>query len=380
MPATKPDPMTLLQNQWYRAVLTGLSADPASAQLRQPMTLIPGMDTALWACQDVVPPLSLTHNTVTTPSGRFFDEYARVIEALRFPPSTFAHDVGVEVDRRWTAFLHRLRPTPTENQLPDIFFDWAMLNAPEAARIGSADLQLIAQQDATKAALAPYRGPSAKPVDFRGGAADLAKALAQARAATITLESDTGPADVSGSWTHGVNDGVDGLWTGSGTGSELSIRFAASTVRVTTTVRACVTWTSTPTDWYDSAWLNTVYADPTSPLWPVESGPRWPEMFGPHGRLRQAISSLLVVDGIIAVVTADPGFDVAAQRAIAAHAAAGLWPCYLPDSAHAANTVSFDAKGALRIETTSQPYTPLVLGANVLDIGRYLGHSATAIR
>lgn len=380
MLATKPDPMTLLQNKWYRAVLAGLGADPASAQLRQPMALIANADAALWACQDVVPPDSLTHNTVTTPIARFFSAYASVVDALRFPPSTFQHDVGPAVYLAWTAYLRGLRPTPTENQLSDVFFDWAMLNAPEAARIGAADLQLIAQQDATRAALAPYRGPSARPVDFSGGAAELAQVLARSTGVRITLDSDTTPADVSGTWTHGRDTGADGLWTGSGSASELSERFAASGVRVSATMRASVTWTATPGAWYDSATLNLVYSDPTSPLWPVDSGPRWPEMFGPHGRLRLAVGSLLVVDGITVVVSADAAFDAAARQEITAKAAAGLWPCYLPDGAHVANAISFDANGTTRIETTSMPGAPLVLGANVLDIGRYLGHAGTAVR
>jgi len=84
-------------------------------------------------------------------------------------------------------------------------------------------------------------------------------------------------------------------------------------------------------------------------------------------------ASLAVVDGVDATITSGAAFNAADQQAIRARAPLGLWPFYAPSGGAVANEVSFDASGRMTARTTIRRGSPVVLGANVLGISRYLG-------
>ena len=92
--------------------------------------------------------------------------------------------------------------------------------------------------------------------------------------------------------------------------------------------------------------------------------------------MTRIIGSLVVVDGINATIRSSAGYKEDDQSAVLQNAASGLWPFYIPDAAVARNDVRFDARGGMVIRTVTEPGKPLMLGANVLGIGRYLGRDA----
>jgi hypothetical protein len=374
MKRARLDPMTELQNQWYNALVTGLLADPSVAQLIQPAPLLAPSDSSLWAYENLIPPASLTFNTQMTSSARFFREYASAVDGLKFPESAFEQDIGPIVYQQWTDHISQVHPPPAPGELPDLFFEWALLNAPEVAHIGASDLRWMYQISTAQEALKPYEDPNAKPADFSGTFEKLLQMLQASGSTQFSFDSSRATSDVSNSWTNGANTTFYGLWVGSNSTSMLSAKFARSKVTVTARLRYTV-WISVPGAWYSSFLLNLAYSNKSSPPWPQNESPTWDEIFGPQGSMQRLIGWLLVADGLDVTVESDAIYSDRDQRVITSNALNGLWPFFVPSSGgFATNSVTFDETGAMRIEFFTEPQNPIVIGANVLGIARYLGH------
>jgi hypothetical protein len=372
MPA--PDPMTDLQNRWYNGLVGGLLADSSVAQLIQPSPLLAQADPSLWFYQNLIPPASLTFNTSTVNSARFFDEYAAVIQALQLPQDQLEQDVGASVFQQWATHLNQIQPPPTADQLPDLFFDWALINAPAVANIGRSDLNLALTFSTARDALKDYVGPNSKPIDFVGGFQDVVSTLQQVGNTQFTFDSSEASDDVSQTWTHGANMSFGGLWTDNSSNSQLSLKFARSKVTVDALFRHTV-WISTPGPWYSSFMLNLAFSMNSSPPWPQPGSPTWDEIFGAHGSMQRLIGALLVADSLNVTVRSDAVYSDLDQQAIIENASHGLWPFFVPDEDSLANNVvRFDGAGTMRAEVTSAGGMPIVIGANVLGIPHYLGH------
>lgn len=371
--STALDPMTDLQNRWYNRLASELLADPSVAQLIQPSPLLEQEDTSLWPYENLIPPESLTFNTRMTNSARFFEEYAAVIQALQFPQDAFEKDIGTSVYQQWTVHLSQIQPPPTEDQLPGLFFEWALFNAPNVANIGQSDLNLMLTISAAKDALEPYLGSQANPADFTGSFQDLVNTLQQAGSTQFIFDSSRASNDVSQTWTNGANANFYGLLSRSDGNSQLTVKFARSNVTVNVSLRYAV-WVSMPGSWYSSFMLSLALNNKLSPPWPQTGPPTWDEIFGTQGSMPRLIGSLLVADELNVVVKSDAiysGFD---QRIVVENALNGLWPFFVPDNDRLThNAVTFDNAGTMRVETSTAPGMPVVIGANVLDIARYLG-------
>jgi len=85
-------------------------------------------------------------------------------------------------------------------------------------------------------------------------------------------------------------------------------------------------------------------------------------------------ASLVIVDGLSATIASDAIYSNSDQDTVRGEAANGLWPFYLASSDVASNEVTFGEASGMKIETTTQPGHPIVLGANVLGVARFLGH------
>lgn len=373
-PAPGIDLMITLQNRWYNGLLGNLPLSPQMFQISRPAAPLSASDAALWACQNVNPPASLTFDRSAAASLSFFDDYAAVAIEMQFPECDFAQDIGEANAKAWTTYLATVQPPPTPDQLPLLFQSWAIMYAPGVVEVGVADLTEMALIGDGQQALAPYLGPHARPADFLGTWSDLLRTLNASSGASVAFDSRTASPDVKSTWTGGQDQGVCGLWTGSDRASRPSRRFAASRVTVNARFKSSTVWTSTPGPWYDSSLLHTAWSNQASPPWPANPDPTWSEVFGPEGSLLRRISALVVVDGVDAVITSDTAYDSITQQRIQQNADKGLWPFYAPSGGAVSNTVTFGQTG-MRIETSMQPGHPVVLGENVIGIGRYLGES-----
>lgn len=212
-------------------------------------------------------------------------------------------------------------------------------------------------------ALVTARHPVA-PAEFHGTVDGLLALLALSLGTVFEFDSVTTSADVGGAWAAAADPPVFGLWPGLDDAHPVNVAFAASAVTVAGACDSYAVWTAVPGDWYDSATLNAFYTAATSQ--------EWDEFFGVDGRLARAIGSLLVLDGVRLTVTSDVRLTTAQRELVAAHVADGTWPLFAAGGV-AENAVGFTEQG-MTLTTTVPAGHPLVLGYNVLGIGRYLGH------
>lgn len=376
MPSISLEPMTVLQNCWYNGLVAELHLDPNMFQIRQPLLPMSHSDQDLWAHQDVIPPMSLTFNTSIYNSYLFSDEYISVISELQYPVDNFRQDIGEDVYQKWLAYLKQINPSPPKSQLPGLFRQWSILNAPSVMSAGVSALSKMALISAAQQGLLPYQGPNAKPIDFTGTYDQLLQILGNSSGRSFSFESNSTSKDVGHTWSGGNNVGLDGLWAGSCSTSRLSRRFALSKVTVSVEFKSYTVWTSTPGSWYNSSLLNTAYSSQKTPPWPLKANPTWEEVFGHDGSMQRLIASMVVVDEINATVTSDVSYCKTDQQTIHRNASKGLWPFYAPtNSGTVTNEVNFDNTLGMKIETVTQPGNPLVIGNNVLAIAQYLGHA-----
>jgi hypothetical protein len=366
--------MTTLQNRWYRCLVAQLGADASTAQIIQPCPPIEHSDEGLWLYPGLLAPESLTFNTRIANRGLFFHEYAAVASELVFPADDLQRDIGADVYALWQIYLSQQNPPPSPDQLPRLFQDWAAIYAPDVVNTGVSDLLQMALIADARQALQPYIGSHAQAVDFGTGFGQLQQLLQNTPEVQLSFESSTAPADVSQSWTGGLNTDLYGLWSGYQKTARLSRRFAASQVKVTVRAHHYLVWTASPGAWYNSSLLNNAYANHGSPPWPAEANPTWDDAFGPDGSLARVIASLLLMDGLYVHVTSDAAYAALDQQTLLSEAAHGFWPFFIPDqNGRASTTVTFDRAARLSIDTITRPGNPVVIGANVLDIARYLG-------
>jgi hypothetical protein len=363
--------MSKLDKGWFNCLITGLQLDPGQFQSRRPAAL-PQSDTTLWVCEDLVPPLSLVFDT-TGDVRRFSDQYELLVTGLAQPEDRFRRDIGEDVYRRWSAHLRQL-PPPTPHQLPALFRKWAILHAPEALQIGVSRLVQASHTVGRLHQSAAYKGVAARVFDFAGSMDDLIELGRNSSEGEFMFDSLDVNGDVTGTWAAGYGLGQQGLWMGSSPDDEPSASFAAAAVRVHVQFRSYVVWAVTPGAWYDSSFLNLVFSDSGSPPWPARGDINWQQFFGPSGSLRRLVAALVVLDGVDVTVVAEVSFDAGDQDRIRQASTSGLWPFYITSSgADAINNVRFGK--TMTIETRVQRQRPVVIGDNVLDVARYLGHA-----
>jgi len=369
---TPQSQMCMLQGRWYQRLVECLQQTPSMFQLTQAGQALTS-DEHLWSYLNIVPPRALTFNEVLRRAEKFFDEYAAIIGQINFPESQFASDIGQANYVAWTAYLNQLSPVPTPQQLPGLFQNWAMRHgAANVVSQGVADLTQMAMIATAKQALEPYQGSNPRPVDYAGSLSEVNRLLSDSPAGLVVFD-DGIEVNATPAWAGDNDDGIFGLWSGSDPRSRISQRFAQAQVSVQAKLGSYALWTAAAGPWYNSSLLNSAYSNRTSPPWTEGGTPNWGEMFGPRGALRYAVANVLVADTAEVTVLCDAEFHFQDQIRILEHVARGVWPFYLPSGAGAFNNVSFEG-GRLKLTTQTKAGHPFVIGSNVLDITRYLGH------
>ncbi|MDB5619275.1 hypothetical protein [Tardiphaga sp.] len=365
--------MRTLQNRWYNFLVDTLSLDRSLFQIWLPAAPIAATDASLWNCQNVIPPASLTFNRANGEAIRLSDQYVAVASQMEAPRGALAQAIGEPNAKAWSAFLATQGPIPADSDLPLLFQNWAARHATGVMSEGVAFLSRVVL--ARPAGGSPsFPLADAKLPEFGGGYADLLNLLGASSGASGDFDSRTVSADVSQTWTGGADSAVAGLWADND-GAPLHRKFAASTVTARVEVGARAQWVVIPAAWYDSSVLATAFSSAASPPWRSDATPSWNDFFAPGGSMRRAPASLLVVDALNITVTSDADFDRTEQQLILQHAPAGLWPLYAPITDAADTVVSFGRTDKMSIGITTRSGCPVMLGANVLGIARYLGRA-----
>lgn len=362
--------MTAVTDGWYNQLAASLNLSIRHFQLLQPPA-VPTSDQALWDSFNVVPPVTLKYNRWLYQQPTFFSQYAAVVNGLSFPESDFVEDIGADTYVQWQAYLKTITPPPPANTLPTVWFQWAMVNAPEVANIGRSDLSTQLLIEGAQALLQPYEGPNAKPADFLPTFSDLKNTLRASSGASFSFDSTHDDPDVSNSWVPGDDPNYFGIWTGSSAAFHVSRKFALSKITVSVQFDHVATVAVTPGQWYNSFLLHQAWASPCTPPW-IDSAD-WQAYFGATGSFTHAVGSLFAADGITLTLTSDADFTPAEQVIIKGLAAVGDWPVYCPISSSVFSNSIATGPGSLVIRFKSAPGNPVILGLNVFDIRSYVG-------
>lgn len=378
------------QNKFYNALCEGLGLSRQMFQILQPSPpLIPGDNRFLWNYFNNIPVFSLTQNYIASGGNQLFSDYSALMSALRpAEPVDIAADIGEQTLQDFQTYVRTtFNPAPTATQYPDIFFNWALMNAPNVANIGAGDFATLILDPigAAQTALMPYqpgRGPNPAPgrvAEWSLGYDMLVNQLHGAPATSFAMSSSTTSSDVTNTWSHGSNSGFFGLVGSGDSASKESEKFAASSFSVQASFGHVLNFQANPGLWYTSSAMGAAYSDHDSPPWRPDGVIQWDNTFGPNGNIQRVMTNLIVVDSMDVTVTAATTYDSNDQETINHQSSGGLWPFYNANNGNGMKTThSFGDNGAITIHTTSAPGVPIVIGGNVLPIGQFVGHAVVA--
>ncbi|MFG2178361.1 hypothetical protein ACGFLS_06525 [Streptomyces abikoensis] len=377
-------PFITVQNQLYNALVEGLGQSNQTFQLLQPAAPITsdGGDRFLWSFLNNIPPLSIDQNYTQSGGNQLFSDYKGVLSALR--PATkvdIKQEIGQENFENFVKYLQSLKPIPPANQFPDVFFNWAMVNAPDVAQQGASAYAAIILDPigGAQQALMPYMQRPPAPPDWVRGYDALLQDLSQAPRRTFEMRSATTSSDVSRTWSSGRRSVLFGLWRSSESTERLSEYFSQSELTVSASFGHVLNFQTNAGAWYGSSALGTAYTKKGDPPWRSGSAITWDNTFGTSGNIQRVAINLMVADTMEITVTAKTSFSQQDQQTIHGNAGFGLWPFYNGRGEYGMTTnTQFSASGGTTITTASSPGVPVVIGVNVLPIGRFLGYTPAA--
>lgn len=369
--------MQTLQDQWYNALVAGLTLDATRFQLAQPSAPLGNTSDVLWAYFNNIPPLSLTAQFAASGGNRFYDDYRGVVSQLQSQgDGAFRRDLG-DSYAQWQSYVAALNPLPTIEELPATFRQWAMINNPDIAQQGANDLAAALNDPIYRAqiAVANTKGfLNGVPV-FSRTIADLRAAIPQGQARTVDFSSKTASSDVSHTWAKAEVSGLYDFFSGSAGGGydQLSKKATGAEVNVQASFHNVVGFEADPGPWYVSDALSSAYNTSDNTLW-RHGTPSWQSTFGPTGNMQRFSTSLVVVDGIDAVITSTASYSESEQQEITASASVGIWPFFSfgGEGGHTTAT-SFESDGSMTVTVSNPPGNPMVLGVNVEPVATYLG-------
>jgi hypothetical protein len=371
-----------LQNGFYNALSQGIGFPPGSPfQLIQPSTPLPDgtTDSDLWAYMNNIPPFSLTQNYIQSGGNKFFSDYQTLMSALLPTVKVdFKADIGPDVFADWVVYVRTLNPFPTASQLPQVFFNWAIVFHPDVANIGSSDLSVIVLEPISRAQtiLSFYTTVPPTPPAWTQGYATLKNQLANAPSKQFTVTDVQSNSNVSKSWTQGSNSGFFGLWGSSSSSSTQSETYASKGVSLNASFSRILTFVPSPGPWYDSGAMGLAFSHKTGSPWNPKSPVNWENTFGSNGNMQRFAGSMIVVSGMSIAATSQATFSKADQQTITQNSGAGLWPFYNSGGSSGSSTsASFNESGAMTTVITSPVNVPLVIGVNVISAADYLGHA-----
>ncbi len=361
--------MSLLQSDWYNTFSSALGSNTPSFQLLQPAVDITH-NAALWALQNQIPPDISTWNSWIYQTNNLFQQYSEIVAQLTFPESQFEKDIGTDNYNAWLAYL-KTQPKPPANELPTLFREWAMLNAPGIANIGSSDLAKMILINSAKASITPYLGPSPKPVDFTDTMDSLTEILQQASPKQIHHQFSPTSAQHTLSKGGEISPCFFGIWSGSWPTAPIHIKFAQSQLTITLDIAHLTVQSSIPGEWYNSSLLNLALSTKSSPPWPAGKN-LWENYFGTDGTLQKIISNIVVVSDIHISILSDAVFTESEQKVIMENVKKGVWPFYYQSNSHITNKATF-TDNKLQLTTESHFGVPLILAINTHSTMTTLG-------
>jgi len=374
---------TTLQNQWYNTLSTAVGGN-ASFQILQPNDPIPPQATndLVWQFFNNLPPASLNFNLTLSGGNQFYSDYVGVLSQLQSNALTNFQSVLGSYYPLWQQYLGALNPFPSLTQLPNVFYNWALVNAPTVAGPGRSALQAAlldpifnAQTMALNTSAFVNNTPN-----FTQGVTQLFQQIPNGTSVSIQFDTNTANSNVTQTWAQGSTGIFFGIFGQSdSSSSQLSQMFASSRVTASITFQKMISFVAdppgAPNGWYSSGALGQAYnAAAGGAPWRSGANPNWNSTFGASGNMQRFLTSLIVVDGINATIKSYAQYNSSQQTTIHKQSSSGFWPFYWDSgSSTFQQNVSFAQDSSMTYTVTSQPGNPLIIGATVLPAGQYLG-------
>jgi len=377
-------PFIDVNNGLYNAITKGLGLSPTSFALLQPNN--PVLDNnALWNHYfNLVPPSSLVFNNVLSTGAQFFDNYSAMNSALESSAEkTYETKVPQAIRDEFENFI-MARPTPPSlSQLPALFRNWAFLKHPSIANAGASALAaaILDPVAAGQLRLMPYQGdPAAEPPipprqpDWDEDFNKMKQQLSAGPSRAFSYQQSQISKDVSKTWSGGKSSGFFGLWGSSSSSSKQSQTFSEADFSVQASFKHVIAFGPVPGVWYSSATMAMAFHNKNKAPWKSGNPITWDTAFNPStGNLARFLVNLIVVDIMSVTVKSLAEFTHDDQTIIQTNSGGGLWPFYTSNSSNGvATNHSFNDQGQMTVTINSLPGVPIVLGANVLPIDRYI--------
>lgn len=384
--------METLTQQWYNALVAGLSLSPKSFQLYQGTQSIGSTSEFIWNILDAIPPKSVNNYYNPNQSNNFSQDYQAVIGNLKPASDNSFEACMADYFNQWMTYLGSA-------DCPDDIFDsanlmskgfkkWAMINAPSQMNC-SASLIESFYNDVVTIANTMFASAQAagKGYAYNVTIADLNNAITSAPAKSFTMNSKTASSSVTHTWAKASTSVFFDIFSFGGGGSydklttqatSAGLNISASFKHVTTLPGAPLAKASTNpilkgyTPWYNSAAFGRAFGTKDNTVW-KNGAPSWDTTFGTDGNMQRVTDTLVIVDGIDITITSETSYSYEDQQTIKAQANAGVWPFFSASGSGGSSTdVTFSDSGAMTVKISSPAGNPQLIGVLVTPVGDFV--------
>jgi len=372
-----------LQNQWYNTLATAVGGN-ANFQLVQPNNPIPPQATndQIWQYFNNLPPATLNFNLTLSGGNQFYSDYTAVLSQLSSNALTNFQNVLGSYYPLWQQYLATVTPFPSLQQLPNIFYNWALVNAPTVAGPGRSAYQAALLDPIFQAQNLAFNtaGFVNNVPNFTQGVTQLFQQIPNGTAQSIQFDSASANSNVTSTWAQGNSGAFFGIFGESdSSSSQLSQQFASERVTASINFQKMITFVTdppgAPNGWYSSGALHqALAATGGGQPWRANANPNWAGTFGSGGNMQRFLGSLVIVDGINATITSQAQYSASQQTQIQQHSSSGLWPFYWSSSSSSfSQTVTFNSDSTMTYSVSSPIGSPVIIGGFVLPASQYLG-------
>ncbi len=369
-----------LQNAFYNALAQALgfsASDPFQViQPSTPLATGPQADQLLWNYFNMIPPYSLTQNTILSGGNQFLADYQGVMSALQAQPNNFESTIGSSCFAAYQQAIQYGQVVPGD---PMAFRNWALVNGTcSKVAVSGASALAAALLDPIFAAqmnVLAYKPAGKKGVDFVPGFSSLMEQLNNAPSRSAQVGTSQWNWDVSKTWASSSSSTFFGLWSGSSSSSDISQKFASNGVTLSAKFDNVLQFAATPGDWYSSAALGMAFNNPNEVPWTQGNPITWDTTFGSNGNMQRFLNNLVVVQNMDVTVTSQASWSASEQQTILNNQQSGLWPFYSSNSNDGTSTdAGFNSSGNMTVRITSKQGVAVAIGCMVLPASVYLGH------
>ncbi|EIV92032.1 hypothetical protein [Frankia sp. QA3] len=378
-------------SQWYNALVDQLNLSPDQFQLAQGNVSLPGTSPELWNFLDSIPPYSVTQYWTGFGRNSFSGQYGLLVSRLQDNfGDAFKVDMG-DYYPSWVAYAASNDPKSYDAKgFVDRLGGWAYGNMPpEQASKCISDFRTsldgtIGQANTLWGATGGPGGIKA----YQGTVDDVKNKIGRALWGSVTINSNTTSSDLSRTWARGSIEGHHAGFFGkigaeySSATSQLNDAGFSVTANFTNVLilpvqplsqGTVLAGTATYNPWYVPQALASGYNNNNYRVW-YSGNPGWNSFFAPGGSLPRAVTSLVVVDGIEAILTSNSAIASSDQQAVGASFSAGFFPFFAANGQGGWSTDhGFNAEGRITATSKCPVGSPQILGILQSPISALVG-------